>query len=211
MNQMISHSEQQIQIPKIDAMQIINFLQFASASGFSKNYAPKLQTEVQKREFLNTVNFMISDLTEEQLQAGVLKLRDSGFCPDLNLFRRWCLGLDGFDTIEDKIRKTYLGSDSALAHIINFNRKQSDFMTNAMELAYQDTYLMFLDMETSEKPEYLLLQVHRSFKQCYEDHVNKLVQAGIEQIIYEPKTAIERKKKPKDISNFIDNSYRPYG
>lgn len=206
---MTTHSEKQIE--NIDALSIINFLQFTSASGFSKHYAPKLQSENQKRDFLGTVNFMISDLSQNQLQTGILKLRDSGFCPDLNLFRRWCLGLDGFDTAEDHVRKTYLGPDAALAHIINFNRKQSDFMTNAMELAYQDTYLMFLDLDTSDRPEFLLTQVHKSFKACYEDHVKKLVASGINQIVYEPKTSIERKEKPKDISQFIDNTYKPYG
>ena len=201
------HSDKQI-----DALSIINFLQFGCASGFNKNYASKLSTEKQKHAFLNTVNFMISDLSQSQLQTGVIKLRDSGFCPDLNLFRRWCLGLDGFDTAEDKIRKTYLGSDSALAHIINYSKQQSDFITNAMELAYTDTMQMFVDLNTSDKPEYLVFQIYKSFKSCYEDHVKKLVHDGIVQKVLNINLGIEN-KKPSVNSEYRAHAvnHRPYG
>lgn len=203
---------QNVPVNKIDSTYVMNFLQVAYPDGFIKKYGRFLNSEQDRQQLVKSIRFMISDLTDDQLKKGMKRTRLSGFCPDVGLFVAWCLGLEQFESPADKLRKTYLQADSALAHIINYTKKQSNFMTNAMQLAYEDTMQMFNDLEYSDNNQFLVVQVYKSFKSCYSDHVNRLVNENIEQTVNDDLKALNQGKKAKKERSFADvTGNRPNG
>lgn len=212
---MITHTEKQISTPvnKIDAGYVMNFLQVAYPDGFIKKYGRFLGSDLDQAQLVKSIKFMIAGLSDDQLLLGMKRTRSAGYCPDVGRFVAWCMGLEKFESPEDAVKRSYIGADSALAHIINFTKGQSNFMTNAMQLAYQDTMQMFRDLEFSSSPERLVFQVYKSFKQCYFNHVENLAKQGISQSVNEDRVAIGTEKKKRDISEFIVNksNHRPFG
>jgi hypothetical protein len=199
-------------VSKIDSTYVMNFLQVAYPDGFIKKYGRFLHSEDDKQQLVKSIRFMISDLSEDQLKNGMKRTRYAGFCPDIGLFVAWCMGLENFESPEDKIRKSYLSEDSALAHIINYNKKQSNFMTNAMQLAYEDTMQMFNDLEFSDNNAFLVHQTYKSFKCCYASHVNHLVSENIKQTVNDDLKALSNSEKTeKQVDKSKSISHRPYG
>lgn len=204
--------KQDLPVNKIDATYVMNFLQVAYPDGFIKKYGRFLYSEQDKQQLVKSIRFMIADLSDNQLKNGMKRTRVAGFCPDIGLFVAWCVGLEQFESPEDKIRKTYLQADSALAHIINYNKKQSNFMTNAMQLAYEDTMQMFNDLKFSDNNSFHVHQVYKSFKSCYTDHVNQFVAKNIEQIVNDDLKKLDTSKKVRNIDEFrIPVKHRQFG
>lgn len=190
---------------QIDATYIMNFLQVAYPDGFIKKYGRFLNSDLDRQQLVKSIKFMISDLTDDQLKSGMKRARHAGHCPDVGLFVAWCLGLNKFESVEDQVRNTYFDADAALAYIINFTKQQSEFMTNAMEKAYQDTMQMFHDLEFSDNSNFLVGQVYRSFKSCYSHHVSSLTSQGIRQVVIAESLKLGHTKEP-----VIDDRFKPY-
>ena len=210
--QVLAQDQNDQPVNKIDSTYVMNFLQVAYPDGFLKKYGRFLHSEQDRQQLVKSIRFMITDLSDDQLKNGMKRTRYAGFCPDIGLFVAWCMGLENFESPEDKIRKSYLSEDSALAHIINYNKKQSNFMTNAIQLAYEDTMQMFNDLEYTDNNSFLVHQVYKSFKSCYSSHVNNLVKQGIEQSVNADLDKLETSKKAeKQVDKSKSVNHRPFG
>lgn len=149
----------------------------------------------------------LDGLTDEQINTGLLSVRDMGFCPDPALFRRWCLGLKGFDN-KDAIADSYIGKSGALSNITRWIA--GDKKTNisvAEKQAYDETYHLWLNA-TDKFGE---TTAQSAFKDHYEMIVNKLVEQGVACQTYTSPVAItqsEIKREHKPASpEFVKNLF----
>lgn len=142
----------------------------------------------------------IQGLTRQQLDAGLNAMFDQGYCPDPVMFRKWCLGIKGFDANVDPIHATYRNKSAALANIEAWLSDSTTKITNAEREAYNRCYTMFgnLQFNYSDKQKFHTYEAFRGF---YDEVVKEFVQQGVEQSIWEESLAIENK---------VDDKYKPY-
>lgn len=134
--------------------------------------------------------FCTMGLTQTELHTGLLKIKETGYCPDPAVFAKWCKGLDGFDTT-DYIADSYIGKSGALANIKRWLGDSTTPITVAQKQAYDEVYHMFNEVKYSGNASYAQTQAESAFKDAYEFIVNQLVKERVSCQMYVAPVAID--------------------
>lgn len=193
MNQITNHTEQQIEV--INPMAVMGTVKSIVPRSFEKTFNG-LTTEQISYSF----KICLDGLTRDQIQFGMTQVRDNGFCPDPAMFRKWCLGIKGFNN-ENPIELSYKGKYAAVANIEAWLGDSSTLITNAEREAYNRIYGMFdnyLDkVAYSDKFEREKFYAYKAFEDAYEEVVKEFVSQGVEQCIFDNTLQIEQKKEKR--------------
>ena len=197
MNQDISHTEQQIEV--INPMAVMGTVKSMVPRSFEKTFSG-LTTEQISYSF----KICLDGLTRDQIQVGMCQVRDNGFCPDPAMFRKWCLGIKGFNN-KNPIESSYKGKFAAVANIEAWLSDSSTLITNAEREAYNRIYGMFdkyLDkVSYSDKFEREKFYAYKAFEDAYDEVVREFVSKGIEQCVFDNSLQIEQKKEKRAVTS----------
>ena len=129
----------------------------------------------------NAMKICIEGLSRDEINTGLRLVRDNGFCPDPAMFRKWCLGIQGFGTEQQRAVDSFKKKHAALANIIKWISDRDVEITNAEKEAYNRCYEMFLNLNYSNNYERSAYYAYEAFKDNYVDVVNEFVEKGIAQ------------------------------
>lgn len=135
--------------------------------------------------------FCATGLSQTELNTGLAKIQEMGFCPDPAMFAKWCKGLDGFNNT-DTIADSYVGKNGALANILRWLVDDSTPITIAQKQAYDATYHMFSEIEYANSGDFAKTQAYSAFKDTYEHIVRELVANRQACQPYTPPMALEQ-------------------
>lgn len=142
--------------------------------------------------------FCTMGLTQTELNTGLMKIKEMGFCPDPAVFAKWCKGLDGFDNT-NAIADTYIGKAGALASIKRWLDDKTAPITVAQKQAYDATYHMFEAVKHAKNADYAQTTADSAFKDSYEHIVNQLVKGRMPcQAYVAPVVITQQQDKPQD-------------
>lgn len=176
--------------------QLTDVIQSLVTGSFEKKFGGMKTDDVVSGFAFATVG-----LSQEQLQTGLMSVLDNGYCPDPALFRRWCLGLKGFDN-SNAIADSYIGKHGALANIIKWIESDGKTsITNAQKQAYDETYHLWQGVDTKTDQN----KAEMAFKDVYEHIVNKLVADKKPCEIYQAPLAINQAPKQDVKHDALDN------
>lgn len=133
---------------------------------FEKTFGGLATTEV-----VAGFRFCTQGLNQAELNIGLDKVRQMGYCPDPALFAKWCKGIDGFDST-DHIADSYISKNGALANILSWLKNHNHQISIAEKQAYDKTAFLFNEMKYNAKIE---MTAHSAFKDHYEMIVHELV------------------------------------
>ena len=130
--------------------------------------------------------FCATGLSQTELNTGLAKIQEMGYCPDPAMFAKWCKGIDGFDN-KDYIADSYINKSGALANIIAWIDNPKSPISRAEKQAYDKTYHMFRDINSDFDKN----QAYSAFKAHYEHAVNALIEQKQVSQPYVPQTALQ--------------------
>lgn len=197
MNQIINHTEKQIE--PINPMAVMGTLKGISPRSFEKTFSG-----LDTKQVAYAFELCLDGLTREQIKLGMVKARDSGYCPDPSMFRKWCLGITGFTDNVDPIHASYRKKSAALANIEAWMMDDTIKITNAEREAYNLCYSMFNELKwrNSDKQKF---HTYEAFKDFYDEVVKEFVSQGVKQEIWIKPIAIERKPIAMIRKNYLDD------
>lgn len=143
----------------------------------------------------NAMKICIEGLSRDEINTGLRLVRDNGFCPDPAMFRKWCLGIVGFGTEQQRATDSFKGKHAALANVIRWIEKRETVITNAEKEAYDRCYEMFSNLNWSNNYERVAYLAHEAFKDNYRDVVSEFVEQGTTQCEWEKPKAVKQKNK----------------
>lgn len=188
MNQITNHTEQQIEV--INPMAVMGTVKSIVPRSFEKTFNG-LTTEQISYSF----KICLDGLTRDQIQIGMAQVRDNGFCPDPAMFRKWCLGIKGFNN-ENPIESSYKGKYAALNDIHTWLIENSTTqITKASFIAYEKSIEAFKELKWTNSYDRAKRVADSVFMENYEEVVRELVQQEIKQEMYVPPVRIEKKKE----------------
>lgn len=174
---------------------LVQIIQNLAMGSFAKKYGSQDPNHV-----ITAFGFVTSDLNQDQLNAGLAKMTQMGFCPDAALFRRWCLGLNGFDN-SDAIADSYIGKNAALANILAWLDNPKTKITLAQKQAYDAVYHMFRDIHS----DYDKNHAYAAFKDHYEFIVQALVSDRKPCQYYEPPVTLQAPQDAPQAHTVVPN------
>lgn len=195
MNQITHHTEKQIE--PINPVSVAATIKGIAPRSFEKTF-----NGLSSEQISYGFKLCLDGLTREQIQAGMMQVRDNGFCPDPAMFRKWCLGIKGFISDADPVKDSYKGKYAAIANIEAWLSDSSTRITNADREAYNRVYGMFNQLQYSNNYEKQKFYAYEAFKDAYVEVVKELVELGVKQEIWIQPEVIEQ-PKPK----FTKRSY----
>ncbi|WP_323842535.1 MULTISPECIES: hypothetical protein [unclassified Moraxella] len=128
----------------------------------------------------------VAGFSQTELNTGLEKIKEMGYCPDPAMFAKWCKGIDGFDN-KDYIADSYIDKSGALANIIAWIDNPKSPISQAEKQAYDKTYHMFRDINSDFDKN----QAYSAFKAHYEHTVNALIEQKQASQPYVPPTALQ--------------------
>lgn len=133
--------------------------------------------------------FCTKGLTQAELNTGLNKITEMGYCPDPAMFAKWCKGIDGFDS-SNAIADSYIGKNGALSKLRAWLNNPKAPITTAIKMAYDETYLEWRSDNTT--------RAERAFLDTYDFIVKDFVAKGVYCENYVPPIAIEYKETAQE-------------
>lgn len=191
MNQIINHTEKQIE--SINPVNVAATIKGIAPRSFEKTFSG-LSSEQVAYGF----KICLDGLTREQIEKGMIQVRDNGFCPDPAMFRKWCLGIKGFISDIDPVKDSYKGKHAAIANIEAWRTDRSVSITNAEREAYNRVYGMFQDLQYANNYEKQKFYAYEAFKDAYVEVVKELVELGVKQELWIDLVSLNKPKRQKE-------------
>lgn len=166
---------------------------------------------VSDEDTIIAMNICVDGLTRDQVATGLNQVRDSGFCPDPSLFRKWCLGIKGFGNEQQRIEDSFRGKHAALANIVKFKNDSNHQLSNAEREAYNRCYELFGAIDFANNPDRAAYLAYEAFKDNYIEVIREFSSSGIGQEVIENKAAIDSKDKVNPLLKPHGVKHRPYG
>lgn len=138
--------------------------------------------------------FCVAGLSQTELNTGLAKITQMGYCPDPAMFAKWCKGIDGFDN-SDHIADSYISKHGALANILSWRADRNNPISVAEKQAYDKVMHLFHQADHDGK---ITLTAHSAFKDHYEMIVRELVANKTPCERYIAPIAIERKEPTRE-------------
>lgn len=136
-------------------------------------------------EIVAGFRFCVQGLTQAQLNVGLDKIKQMGYCPDPAMFAKWCKGLDGFDNAH-AISDGYVDKHAALHRLEKWLADPSQPITVAIKQAYDATYQAWRDIHSANDR----TKAELAFKGEYQAIVSQLVRDGVQCQEYQSPIAI---------------------
>ncbi|OOR88001.1 hypothetical protein B0181_09230 [Moraxella caviae] len=153
--------------------------------------------ELSTHEIVAGFMFCTSGLSQNELNAGLQKITQMGYCPDPAMFAKWCKGLEGFDNT-DAIADSYVGKAAALENIEKWLASDGKTqITVAEKTAYDASYRAWQNMASQADKTH----ARQAFKDFYEAQVAKLVAERKPCEIYIPPIAIARPSQAQTVNH----------
>ncbi|WP_372409309.1 hypothetical protein ACDI99_10225 [Acinetobacter radioresistens] len=153
----------------------------------------------------HAMKICIEGLSREEIDLGLRMVRDNGFCPDPAMFRKWCLGITGFGTEQQRFVDSFKGKHAALGNIVKWLGDNNHPITNAEKEAYDRCYEMFAEIQWAKNVDRASYLAYEAFKDNYVDVVKEYAEQGQQQAIWIKPVAIEN----KPIARAVPKSYLP--
>lgn len=163
-------------IQPINSAQLVGIFKAIAPRSFEKTFDGMPIEAINK-----AMKICIEGLSRDEINTGLRLVRDNGFCPDPAMFRKWCLGIQGFGTEQQRAVDSYKKKHAALANIIKWISDRDVEITNAEKEAYNRCYEMFSNLNYSNNYERSAYYAYEAFKDNYVDVVNEFVEKGITQ------------------------------
>ena len=163
-------------IQPINSAQLVGIFKAIAPRSFEKTFDGMPTDAIN-----HAMKICIDGLSRDQINVGLSQVRDNGFCPDLAMFRKWCLGIKGFGTEQQRAVDSFKGKHAALANIIKWISDSEVEITNAEKEAYNRCYEMFSNLNYSNNYERSAYYAYEAFKDNYADVVNEFVEKGVTQ------------------------------
>lgn len=192
-------SNQQRAIQPIKTAQLVGIFKAIAPRSFEKTF-----DGIPVEQINHAMKICIDGLTHDQVNFGLSQVRDNGFCPDPAMFRKWCLGITGFGTEQQRLQDSFKGKHAALANIIKWVNDNNHIITNAEKESYDRCYEMFMAIEWAKNVDRASYLAYEAFKDNYADVTKEYAEKGINQAIWVKPEAVENKPvafaaKPKSM------------
>ena len=178
----------QNQIQPIKTAQLVGIFKAIAPRSFEKTFEGMPIEAIGQ-----AMKICIEDLSREQIDIGLRMVRDNGFCPDPAMFRKWCLGITGFGTEQQRFIDSFKGKHAALGNIVKWLGDNNHAITNAEKEAYDRCYEMFTAIEWAKNVDRASYLAYEAFKDNYVDVVKEYAENGLNQAIWIKPKAIESK------------------
>ena len=183
----------------INSAQLVGVFKAIAPRSFEKTFDGVATAQIN-----TAMKICIDGLTHDQVNFGLSQVRDNGFCPDPAMFRKWCLGITGFGTEQQRLQDSFKGKHAALANIIKWVGDNNHAITNAEKESYDRCYEMFTAIEWAKNADRAMYLAYEAFKDNYADVVQEFALSGVKQAIWAKPEAIESKPitlavKPKSM------------
>ena len=183
----------------INSAQLVGVFKAIAPRSFEKTFDGVATAQIN-----TAMKICIDGLTHDQVNFGLSQVRDNGFCPDPAMFRKWCLGITGFGTEQQRLQDSFKGKHAALANIIKWVNDNNHTITNAEKESYDRCYEMFTAIEWAKNVDRAMYLAYEAFKDNYTDVVQEFALSGVKQAIWAKPEAIESKPitlavKPKSM------------
>ena len=129
----------------------------------------------------NAMKICIEGLSRDEINTGLRLVRDNGFCPDPAMFRKWCLGITGFGTEQQRAVDSFKGKHAALANIVAWRVDDKQVITNAEREAYLRSSQLFSNLDYANNHERASFYAYEAFKDNYTAVVQEFVEQGVGQ------------------------------
>lgn len=186
MNSMVSNTQHAIQ--PVNSAKVVGIFKAIAPRSFEKTF-----DGIPTEQINHAMKICLDGLTHEQVNVGLSMVRDNGFCPDPAMFRKWCLGIQGFGTEQQRAVDSFKKKHAALANIIKWRADKETKITNAEKAAYDRCYDAFANLDYASNFERASYNVYEAFKENYVDVVSEFVEQGVVQSEWVKPVAIARK------------------
>lgn len=173
----------------INSAQLVGVFKAIAPRSFEKTFDGIATAQIN-----TAMKICIDGLTHDQVNFGLSQVRDNGFCPDPAMFRKWCLGITGFGTEQQRLQDTFKGKHAALANILKWRGDSKHAITNAEKDAYDRCYEMFEEITWAKNADRAMYLAYEAFKDNYVEVIQAFAENGICQSIWEMPKAVERKQ-----------------
>lgn len=129
----------------------------------------------------NAMKICIEGLSRDEINTGLRLVRDNGFCPDPAMFRKWCLGITGFGTEQQRAVDSFKGKHAALANVVAWRVDDKRVITNAEREAFLRSAQLFSNMDYASNHERASFYAYEAFKDNYTAVVQEFVEQGVGQ------------------------------
>ena len=180
-------------IQPINSAQLVGIFKAIAPRSFEKTFDGMPTDAIN-----HAMKICIDGLSRDQINVGLSQVRDNGFCPDLAMFRKWCLGIQGFGTEQQRAVDSFKKKHAALANILKWRADNHTKITNAEKAAYDRCYESFANLDYATNFERASYNVYEAFKENYVDVVNEFVEQGVVQSEWVKPVAIARKNYVSD-------------
>jgi len=171
----------------INSAQLVGVFKAIAPRSFEKTFDGIATAQIN-----TAMKICIDGLTHDQVNFGLSQVRDNGFCPDPAMFRKWCLGITGFGTDQQRLQDSFKGKHAALANILKWRKDSKQAITNAEKDAYDRCYEMFEEINWARNADRAMYLAYEAFKDNYADVIQEYAEKGINQAVWE---------KPKTVTN----------
>lgn len=182
-------SNQQNVLQPIKSLDLVEIFKAIVPRSFEKTFEG-----VPTKAIAYSMKICIDGLTRDQINVGLAQVRDSGFCPDLAMFRKWCLGITGFGTEQQRLQDSFKGKHAALANIIKWVNDSNHVITNAEKESYDRCYEMFTTIQWAKNADRAMYLAYEAFKDNYVDVIREFSLSGVSQALWMKPDAIESKQ-----------------
>ena len=184
MTTLVSNNQQAVK--PVNSAKVVGIFKAIAPRSFEKTF-----DGIATEQINHAMKICLDGLTHDQVSLGLSMVRDNGFCPDPAMFRKWCLGIQGFGTEQQRAVDSYKKKHAALANIIKWISDRDVEITNAEKEAYNRCYEMFSNLNYSNNYERSAYYAYEAFKDNYVDVVNEFVEKGIAQAKWSKPTQID--------------------
>ena len=175
------------QVQEIKASGVVGVFKAIAPRSFEKTF-----DGIPTNEIVGAMKICISGLTRQQIDLGLNMVRDNGFCPDPAMFRKWCLGIQGFGTEQQRLQDLFKGKYAALANIVAWVANRDKKITNAEREAYERSIDLFVALNHTNNHDRASFYAYEAFKENYLEEVREFVENGTEQAIWVKPPRIDR-------------------
>ena len=193
MKTMVSNNQQAVK--PVNSAKVVGIFKAIAPRSFEKTF-----DGIDTEQINHAMKICLDGLTHDQVNLGLSMVRDNGFCPDPAMFRKWCLGIQGFGTEQQCAVDSFKKKHAALANIIKWRGDGNTKITNAEKAAYDRCYEAFSNLDYATNFERAAYNVYEAFKENYEDVVKEFVEQGIVQSEWIKPVAIARKNYANSVT-----------
>ena len=190
----------QTQIQPSSSAKLVGIFKAIAPRSFEKTF-----DGIPVEQVNQAMKICIDGLSKDQINIGLSMVRDNGFCPDPAMFRKWCLGITGFGTEQQRATDSFKGKHAALANIVKWLSDNNQSITSAEKESYDRCYEMFNAIRWTNNVERAQYYAYEAFKEGYVEVVREFVEQSMPQAVWIKPLSIGSGFTVADPDDEVDN------